>query len=142
MRSTSQPRILGIPCKTKTTTTSRGGITTCISCKDSKSRIGGQRRTTITRLGCSIGSITCKFKHHKSTKGRDLYLQKTNPTRWFPSHSSSPQHNQQEVRLQTMEPITNQEGRPSFSIGVYELGDRFGTYRSVGPFAETSRAQL
>jgi hypothetical protein len=41
-----------------------------------------------------------------------------------------------------MEPITNQESRPSFSIGVYELGDRFGTYRNVGPFAETSRAQL
>jgi hypothetical protein len=37
------------------------------------------------------------------------------------------------------QPITNQEGRPSFSRGVYELRDRFGTYRSVGPFAEISR---
>ncbi len=36
------------------------------------------------------------------------------------------------------QPIANQESRPSFSRGVYELGDRFGTYRNAGPFLEIS----
>jgi hypothetical protein len=33
------------------------------------------------------------------------------------------------------QPIANQEGRPSFSRGVYELRDRFGTYVNARPFA-------
>jgi hypothetical protein len=40
------------------------------------------------------------------------------------------------------QPITNQEGRPTFSRGVYELGDRFGTYRSVGSFAKIYRGTI
>jgi hypothetical protein len=51
----------------------------------------------------------------------------------------SPQHNQQEVHVQTTKPISNQEGRPSFLARMYELGDRFGKNKSVRPFAETSR---
>jgi hypothetical protein len=35
--------------------------------------------------------------------------------------------------------LQNQEGRPSFSVGVYELRDRFGAYRNVRPSIETSR---
>jgi hypothetical protein len=59
------------------------------------------------------------------------------PTGWYSSHSPSPQ---QEVHVQTTTPqTTHQEDRPSFSIRLYELGDRFGTYRSRGPSAETFR---
>jgi hypothetical protein len=39
---------------------------------------------------------------------------------------------------QTLKTTANQEGRPSFSARVYELGDRFGTYRSARPFVKTS----
>jgi hypothetical protein len=36
-------------------------------------------------------------------------------------------------------PTTHQEDKPSFLIGLYELGDRFGTYKNARPFVAMSR---
>jgi hypothetical protein len=37
------------------------------------------------------------------------------------------------------QPTTHQEDKPSFLIGLYELGDRFGTYKNARPFVAMSR---
>ncbi len=55
-----QQRSPHIPHHTKTTTPSRKGIMTCISCKDSKPIIGGQIKTIVGGLGYSTSSTTCK----------------------------------------------------------------------------------
>jgi hypothetical protein len=56
--------------------------------------------------------------------------------RWSPPHSPSPQQQAQVLQ------IPQQNDRPSSSIGLYDLGVRFGTYRNVMPSVETSMGDI
>ncbi len=54
---------------------------------------------------------------------------------WFPPCSPSPQ---QEVQAQTTsQQIAHLKDRPSSSTRLYDLWDRFGTYKTRGPFVKS-----